>query len=140
MNKLTLSTSLLAVLLVSAFTAQAHTLTVNIDQIKEHSGKLHVALYSSEQSYQQGKDAVAAVIKAVSGESAQLVFADVTDGEYAIKIMHDANDNGKLDRNMMGIPSEGYGFSNNPGQFGPASFKDAAFPVTADTQLTIHIR
>jgi len=140
MKKLSVATSLLAVLLTSAFTAQAHTLTVNIDQIQEQTGKLHVVLYRSEQSYQQGKDAVAAVVKAVSGDSQQLVFADLADGEYAIKIMHDANDNGELDRNMMGIPSEGYGFSNNAGQFGPASFKDAAFAVAADTSLTIHIR
>ncbi len=140
MKKLSVATSLLAVLLTSAFTAQAHTLTVNIDQIKEQTGKLHVALYRSEQSYQQGKDAVAAVVKAVKGETLQLVFPDLADGQYAIKIMHDANDNGELDRNIMGIPSEGYGFSNNAGQFGPASFEDAAFAVAADTSLTIHIR
>jgi uncharacterized protein (DUF2141 family) len=140
MKKLTLATSFLAVLLTTTFTAQAHTLTVNIDQIKEQTGKLHVALYRSEQSYQQGKDAVAAVAKTVSGDTQQLVFPDLADGQYAIKIMHDANENGELDRNIMGIPSEGYGFSNNAGQFGPASFKDAAFAVAADTSLTIHIR
>ena len=140
MKKLTVATSFLAVLLTSAFTVQAHTLTVNIDQINEQSGKLHVALYRSEQSYQQAKGAVAALIKEVSGETQQLVFPDLVDGEYAIKIMHDANNNGELDRNIMGIPSEGYGFSNNGGQFGPASFKDAAFSVTADTSLTIHLR
>jgi len=140
MKKLTVATSLLAVLLTSAMTVQAHTLTINIDQIKEQTGKLHVALYRGEQSYQQGKDAVAAVVKAVSGDKQQLVFEDLVDGEYAIKIMHDANDNGKLDRNMLGIPSEGYAFSNNGGQFGPASFKDAAFAVAADTSLTIHLR
>jgi uncharacterized protein (DUF2141 family) len=140
MKKLTVATSLFAVLLTSAFTVQAHTLTVNIDHIKEQSGKLHVALYRSEQSYQQGKDAVAALVKDVSGESQQLVFTDLAEGQYAIKIMHDANNNGELDRNIMGIPSEGYGFSNNAGQFGPASFKDAAFAVAADTSLTINIR
>ncbi len=140
MKKLTVVTSLLAVLLSSAFAAQAHTLTVTIDQISEQTGKLHVALYRDEQSYQQGKSAVAAVVKAVSGTTQQLVFPDLADGQYAIKIMHDANDNGELDRNIMGIPSEGYGFSNNAGQFGPASFKDAAFSVAADTSLTIHLR
>ena len=140
MKKLTVATSLLAVLLTSAFTVQAHTLTVNIDQIKEQSGKLHVALYRSEQSYQQGKDAVAALVKEVSGESQQLVFTDLAEGQYAIKIMHDGNHNGEFERNLMGIPSEGYGFRNNVGQFGPASFKHAAFAVAADTSLTIHLR
>ena len=140
MKKYSVAPSLLAVLLTCTFTAQAHTLTVQIDQIKQQTGKIHVALYRSEQSYQQGKDAVAAVVEAVSGESQQLVFPDLAEGQYAIKVMHDANDNGELDRNMMGIPSEGYGFSNNGGQYGPASFSDAAFAVTADSNLTIHIR
>jgi uncharacterized protein (DUF2141 family) len=140
MKKLTVVTSLVAVLLSSAFAAQAHTLTVTIDQISEQSGKLHVALYSDEQSYQQGKEPVSAVIKAVSGTTQQLVFTDLAAGSYAIKIMHDANDNGELDRNIMGIPSEGYGFSNNAGKFGPASFKEASFRVAADTNQTIHIR
>ena len=140
MKKLTITTSFITLLLTSAFSTQAHTLTLTIDQIKEQTGKLHVALYRSEQSYQQGKDAVAAVIQDVTAASHQLVFADIADGQYSIKIMHDANNNGELDRNIMGIPSEGYGFSNNAGQFGPASFEDAAFSVAADTSLTIHIR
>jgi len=140
MKKLTVATTLLAAIFTATFTVQAHTLTVHIDQIKEQSGKLHVALYGSEQSYQQGKGAVAARTQEVSGDTQQLVFTDLADGQYAIKIMHDANNNGQLDRNLLGIPSEGYGFSNNAGQFGPASFKEAAFSVAADTELTIHIR
>lgn len=140
MNKFTIATSFLAVLVSTVFTVQAHTLTVHIDQIKEQTGKLHVALYRTEQSYQQGKDAVAAVIQPVDAESSELVFHDLSDGQYAIKIMHDANGNGALDRNLMGIPTEGYGFSNNVGQFGPASFNEAAFSVVADTSLSIHLR
>ena len=33
---------------------------------------------------------------------------------HAIAVYHDVNDNGKLDRNMLGIPREPYAFSNNP--------------------------
>ncbi|MBU2225830.1 MAG: DUF2141 domain-containing protein [Gammaproteobacteria bacterium] len=140
MKKLTVVTSLVAAMLSSAFAAQAHTLTVTVDQISEQSGRLHVALYSDELSYKQGKNAVAALVKSVRGTTQQLVFTDLIEGSYAIKIMHDANDNGELDRNIMGIPSEGYGFSNNAGKFGPASFKEASFRVAADTNQTIHIR
>ncbi len=137
----TLSTacSLLAATFLSG-AATAHTLTIQIDHISEQSGKLHVAVYADENSYDQGKNAAAAQIKPVTANSHQLVFTDLPAGQYAVKLMHDANDNGSLDRNFIGIPSEGYGFSNNAGEFGPASFAEAAFDVAADTQLTIHVR
>ena len=35
-------------------------------------------------------------------------------GNYAVQVMHDENENNKLDTNFMGMPIEGYGFSNNP--------------------------
>jgi uncharacterized protein (DUF2141 family) len=34
-------------------------------------------------------------------------------GNYAIAILDDENSNGELDRNFLGIPVEGFGFSNN---------------------------
>lgn len=142
MNKFTAITTAFGLLATTFLSgaAMAHTLTVQIDQISEQSGKLHVAVYANAESYDQGKNAVAAQIKPVTADSHQLVFSDLPAGQYAVKLMHDANDNGKLDRNFIGIPSEGYGFSNNAGEFGPASFAEAAFDVAADTQLTIHVR
>lgn len=142
MKKLTTITTAFSLLATTLFagTAMAHTLTIQIDHISEQSGKLHVAVYADENSYDQGKNAAAAQIKPVTANSHQLVFTDLPAGQYAVKLMHDANDNGSLDRNLIGIPTEGYGFSNNAGEFGPASFADAAFDVAADTKLTIHVR
>ena len=39
--------------------------------------------------------------------------------------MHDENDNNQLDTNFLGIPSEGYGFSNNPNVMRRAHFDEA---------------
>jgi len=54
---------------------------------------------------------------------------------------HDENDNQKLDRNELGIPSEGYGFSNGAtAKNGPPQFKQAAVSVGATTvpvQITL---
>lgn len=36
-------------------------------------------------------------------------------GVYAVTVYHDENGNKKFDKNFLGIPKEGYGFSNNPG-------------------------
>ena len=55
--------------------------------------------------------------------------------------MHDENDNGKLDTNFMGIPVEGYGFSNNPQVMRRAFFSEAKFDVTgAPTAIVVRLR
>lgn len=62
-------------------------------------------------------------------QEARFVFTDIPFGEYAIKLYHDENNNGKLDTYpLFGIPSEAYGFSNNPrADFGRPSFSEAMF-------------
>ncbi len=129
-----------ALALSSFATLAAHQLTLDIGPVENKTGTLHVAIYNNAADYNSEKNAVAVRQLKVSSPSVALQFAGLAAGQYAVKIMHDENNNGKLDRNMLGIPSEGYGFSNNAGQFGPASFADAAFAVNGDQQLTIQIR
>ena len=71
-----------------------------------------------------------------------LEFTDVAAGTYAIAVLHDENGNGKMDRAMMLMPKEGYGFSRDaPVVMGPPSFAQAAFEVAAaPVRQTIHIR
>src|SRR5450755_1266464 len=55
-------------------------------------------------------------------------FPRLNAGAYAISVFHDENSNGRLDTNLMGIPREGVGASNNAkGHFGPPKFDAAAF-------------
>lgn len=119
---------------------QAHTLTVDIDNIQVQTGALMVQLYANAEDYTSGKNPSASMIKPVTKTEHRLVFSDLADGQYALKVFHDENNNHSLDTNILGVPSEGYGFSNNAGSFGPASFKDASFSLQGDTQMTIHIR
>jgi uncharacterized protein (DUF2141 family) len=63
------------------------------------------------------------------------VFEDVAPGTYGISAFHDQNDNQKLDTNLIGVPVEDYGASNNArGVFGPPSFDDARFAYTDGTK------
>jgi len=97
-------------------------------------------IYANAEDYAAGHNPSASMIKPVTKTEHRLVFSDLADGQYAVKVFHDENGNHSLDTNMLGVPSEGYGFSNNAGSFGPASFKDASFSLQADAQITIHIR
>ncbi len=60
---------------------------------------------------------------------------------YAISAIHDENGNRQLDRSLIGVPTEGFGFSHNPRiLFGPPSFAKARFDATRETTQTIRMR
>lgn len=134
--QLTLATSLV---LSTAALAQAAEINLTVDDIRVTQGSISIAVYDTEQNY-NGGEAVAVKTIPAAANSIEINFPELVDGQYAIKLLHDENDNGKLDTNFVGIPTEGYGFSNNGGRFGPASYADAKFDVTGTTELTINIR
>ncbi|TVQ67504.1 MAG: DUF2141 domain-containing protein [Balneolaceae bacterium] len=74
----------------------------------------------------------------VTGTTVTVRFDSLAPGPRAVRLFHDENSNDTLDTNFFGIPSEGYGFSNNPrSRFGEPSFKDRLFELRTDT--TIHV-
>ena len=65
---------------------------------------------------------------------ANLEIKNMKYGKYAIKLFHDKNDNGELDRNLVGYPKEGFGFSNNAQpKMGPPDFEDQLFFIQGKT-------
>ena len=59
-------------------------------------------------------------------------------GKYAVRYYHDENMNGKMETNLVGKPTEGYGFSNNViGKFGPPPFEKWLFEVTGDKKIIL---
>lgn len=111
-------------------------LRIVIKNIKETKGNLMVGLFDNEQSFP--KTAVFGKVVAATADSALIVFPDLHPGSYAISVIHDANSNGKLDTNFLGIPKEGFAFGNNAmGTFGPPSFKSAQ--VRIDTRAVTQV-
>ena len=73
--------------------------------------------------------------------SAQVVFADLPAGVYAVSVFHDENMNERLDKNFMGVPKEGYGASNNPKKkMRPPNFDETKFQIgVADQSVEIKL-
>ncbi len=80
------------------------------------------------------------VIK-VRDKQARCDFLDIPPGTYALVVVHDENMNSTLDTNWLGVPTEGYGFSNDAkAMFGAPSFSAASFPYDGrDMTLTISL-
>jgi len=75
----------------------------------------------------------------IRDSQARCDFSDIAPGTYALAVVHDENFNGKLDANWLGIPTEGYGFSNDAtAALGAPSFSAASFPYNGQNlDLTI---
>jgi uncharacterized protein (DUF2141 family) len=130
--------SSLSMILLLSQHAVAADLTVNISDVEKGKGHLMIALYASKEDYKNGKASFHSKVKALKGKEIA-VFENLPYGEYAIKMYQDENDNNEMDFNMMGIPKEGYGFSNNVGMFGAPAYKEAKFVVKESTAIEIDL-
>ena len=76
----------------------------------------------------------------IKANIAKVVFENIPDGEFAISLYHDENNNGKLDTGWFGIPKEGYGCSNDAkGNMGPPKYEDAKFQLTDNKSMVIKL-
>ena len=117
-------------------------LIVNISGFPSSDGFAMVALNNSEESYKGGEDTAVAKTKTmVVDQKVQVIFTNLPYGSYGVSIYHDENSNGEMDKNMMGIPKEAYGFSNNAkGFFGKPDYKDVKFELnSAEMQIVINL-
>ena len=113
-------------------------LTVIITGLNNDKGNVRVALCNSKENYTGEKPYRAEIAKIKNG-TASCTFENIPYGTYAVKFYHDENLNEELDKNLFGMPTEEYGFSNNAtGNFGPASFEDAKFEIN-EPEKTITI-
>lgn len=70
--------------------------------------------------------------KVAARDAANVSFAGLSQGTYAVALLHDENGNSKMDMAVF-LPKEGFGFSRNPAIVtGPPKFKAAAFAVEGD--------
>jgi uncharacterized protein (DUF2141 family) len=116
------------------------TVVVSVEALRSRAGSVRVKLVASAEGF-PGSDAhvVARRRLPVDGPAARVVFSDVPFGDYALVVLHDEDDDATLDRNVLGIPAEGLGFSSGARvRFGPPSFEDARFTL-AEPELEIEI-
>ncbi|MUU78174.1 DUF2141 domain-containing protein [Winogradskyella endarachnes] len=128
-------------LLISFFSFQLeaqnnYAVTIKVEKAQSNNGKMFIALYNKESGFLE--KAYKSTKSEIEHQSCSVVFNDIPEGTYAVSIFHDENDNGKMDTNFFGIPSEDYGCSNGAvGFFGPPQWEDAKFELKENKSLTI---
>ena len=119
-------------LLLTGMTSQAGAagLAVSVDGVRNAEGRVMVAVYRGKDGFRDQKKAVALINLRARKGSVTVTLPDLPVGAYAVAVFHDENGDEKLATNLLGIPTEGYGFSNDArGNMGPPSFADSAIQL-----------
>jgi uncharacterized protein (DUF2141 family) len=125
-------------LLSAAAGAGAATVEVHVSAVAGGKGKIRVAVCDRERFLKQC--AYTASAPARDGENV-IAVPGVPKGRWAVLAYQDENENNELDRNLLGIPKENYGFSRDAaGSFGPPGFDDAAIEVGEEAAVVAKIR
>ncbi len=124
----------------TVLSAQTSKITVTATGLRNADGKVLFSLYKSGDGFPS--DATKALAngdtKIANGEAAY-TFQGLKPGSYAVSILHDENNNGKMETNFFGIPKEGYGASNDAkGSMGPPKYEDAKLELKeAEKRISI---
>jgi len=121
--------------------AHAADLTVKINGARNANGSVVAAIYGSKASFaKEGQQYAAFRTRATTGP-VSVTFHDLPAGDYAVTAFHDENNDGKLDRDATGIPTEGYGVSNDARELlSPPYWDKASFAVGPESKIiTVNI-
>ena len=110
---------------------QAAELQVRVETVDASGGQLLLAVFDSEAAWKEHKTPVAQAHLAAQAGTQEQRF-ELPPGRYAVSVIHDSNGNSALDTNFIGMPTEQYGYSNNPPlRMRMATFEECAFTLTA---------
>lgn len=108
---------------------------VEITGFSSLEGLVRMAVFNSEEGWPEGIEYSARRISsAVTADTVTMFIRLLEPGQYALAAFHDRDSDSVFDRNLFGVPTEAYGFSNNVrGSMGPPDFSEAVFSLESDT-------
>ncbi|MBL7746796.1 MAG: DUF2141 domain-containing protein [Chitinophagaceae bacterium] len=136
--------SLLALAGFSFMRVPEEGIKVSVTNLRNNNGHVLISLFREGSGYpDEPEKAIRKGRVIIKDNKAWIIFTGIPAGSYAVAILHDENDDQKMNKNGLGLPKEGYGFSNNVmGAFGPPSYSRASFKFnsTSLAQITIKTR
>jgi len=130
----------LSLLLFSFSKKETHSLTINVNELRNSEGVVLFILYNKEGSIPDKHQTkfLKKQSNVICAGASSITFTNLPEGNYAVNIIHDENNNGAIDKGFI-LPKEGIGFSkyqsinlrNRP------SFSKASFKLESDLSIKI---
>lgn len=123
-----------------SLSALADKITLKITNTKGQKGKVFYAVLDDPKQFPDGKTVANGTIVVDGSQDSVSAVINVPAGSVAISTFLDVNGNGKMDK-KLGIPSEWFGFSNNPKlKFGPPSFSECEVRTNSGSPVVIKVK
>ena len=112
------------------FLSAQSILTIKITELRNDNGVISLELLD------ENNEIVKKVEENIKDGKCLILIDSLMKGKYAIRFIHDENSNGEMDTNWLGLPKEGYGFSNDAyGFFGPKDFEEWLFDLNESMEI-----
>ncbi len=116
-------------------------LHLKIEGLRSEKGSIRICLWRDDAGFPDCKHNPHVATYVLTAKDPALEIDALPAGKYGISAIHDENDNKKLDKSFIGLPTEGVAFSNNAKiNFGPPKFAKVQFSVDGDTRQTLKMR
>jgi len=99
---------------ILVFNVSAQELKVNITGLRNDVGVIRLAFFIDSESFKNETPEISKTIskKNINNNNLTVVLTDIPPGRYGVALLDDENKNDEMDYNLLGIPKEGFGFSN----------------------------
>jgi uncharacterized protein (DUF2141 family) len=119
-----------------------HTLTVLVENVNHEGGNIGLLVFNSPKGWPEDRHAALrdVVVPARPG-TVTVSVPGLPAGDYAVAVLHDVNQNHKMDKNLLGMPKEQWGMSNNPhATIKAPSFATAKFSLGGDQEIHVKLQ
>ncbi len=132
---------LLALLFMSPLLfGQQSNLNIKLNGIEEIKGIIQVAVYNEKETFPEVDRQYRIAYFDVRSKDMKVTIDGLPNGEYAIALYHDVNGDGICNLNLISIPKEPYGFSNNVKPvFSAPTFESTKFALNSDKTIQIDL-
>ena len=116
-------------------------LIVTVSNVRNPKGQLRCALFITADGFPGPSRLMRGQLNQPAAKGAlTCTFEKLPAGAYAVSVLHDEDDDGELDTGLFGMPTEGYGVSNNhvPAMSSP-TFKEALLTVADGERKAISV-
>ena len=130
-----------SLLLVPLWSNAGETFSVKLTGLNSHNGHIMGVFYRSQEDFNSGQNVINPIRVPVTSDTLVIRFNSLDEERVMFTVFHDENNNGILDTNLFGLPTEPYGFSNNArGRFGPPSYDKAAFNPNTIDEMSVELK
>jgi uncharacterized protein (DUF2141 family) len=129
-----LITIFLGFFLIPNFIFSQYKINIDIVEIRNDKGNIMLEILD------KNKKVITQEMGTITGNKCSVTVKNLKAGKYAARYFHDENLDGIMGKNFVGMPVEGFGFSNNAlGRFGPPPFEKWLFELTGDMKITLSL-